>query len=177
MEDWTFSGGIYLAKATMETMTDVRNFSKLKKKDTRNISLNYIIEVVLVSLFLTLNRFHALFKCFHFWLQTNKYLLNVLKLTLSLRKSLSYRSQSSNLQSKSLEWFLYDGEFHNERAEAWIQWSGIKVTLRLFLASQEGPQYMIEKCVHLFRLSHFSFLLFSQMEILKWKVSNKNLCY
>ena len=34
--------------------------------------LLYVISVVLVSLLLTLNRFHVLFLCFHFWFWANK---------------------------------------------------------------------------------------------------------
>ena len=36
-------------------------------------------------------------------------------LNVSWRRSLSYRNQSVDLQSKSLDWFLYDRDFHHER--------------------------------------------------------------
>ena len=38
-----------------------------------------------------------------------------LGLTLSWRRSLPYRNQSIDLQSKSVDWFLYDRDFLNER--------------------------------------------------------------
>ena len=38
-----------------------------------------------------------------------------LDLTLSWRKPLSYRNQSINLQSKSIDWFLYDNGLRLER--------------------------------------------------------------
>ena len=39
----------------------------------------------------------------------------VTKLTLSWRGSLSYRNQSIDLQSKSVDWFLYDNGLRHER--------------------------------------------------------------
>ena len=38
-------------------------------------------------------------------------------LTLSWRRSLTYRNQSINLQSKLLNWFLYDRELRHERVK------------------------------------------------------------
>ena len=40
-------------------------------------------------------------------------------LALSWRRPLSYRNQSINLQSKSMEWFLYDNGFRHERVN-WL---------------------------------------------------------
>ena len=34
-----------------------------------------------------------------------------------MMKSLSYRNQSTDLQSKSLDWFLYDKDFRHERVK------------------------------------------------------------
>ena len=42
-------------------------------------------------------------------------IVNGLFLTLSWRKSLSYRNQSIYLQSKSMDWFLYDNGLRHER--------------------------------------------------------------
>ena len=36
-------------------------------------------------------------------------------LTLSRRRPLSYRNQSTDLQSKSMDWFLYDRGLRHER--------------------------------------------------------------
>ena len=38
-----------------------------------------------------------------------------IRLTLSWRRSLSYRNQSIDLRSKSMEWFLYDNGLCHER--------------------------------------------------------------
>ena len=38
-------------------------------------------------------------------------------LTLSWRRSLSYRNQSIDLQSKSMDWFLYDIGLRDERVK------------------------------------------------------------
>ena len=40
---------------------------------------------------------------------------NLLKLTLSWRRPLSYRNQSIDLQSKSMDWFLYDNNLRHEK--------------------------------------------------------------
>ena len=34
-----------------------------------------------------------------------------------MMKSLSYRNQSTDLQSKSVDWFLYDKDFRHERVK------------------------------------------------------------
>ena len=39
----------------------------------------------------------------------------VFKLTLSWRRPLSYRNQSTDLESISMDWFLYDNGFRHER--------------------------------------------------------------
>ena len=36
-------------------------------------------------------------------------------LTLSWQRPLSYRNQFIDLQSKSMDWFLYDNDLHHER--------------------------------------------------------------
>ena len=41
-----------------------------------------------------------------------------LSLTLSLLRSLSYRNQFIDFQSKSMDWFLYDRELCHERAKS-----------------------------------------------------------
>ena len=40
---------------------------------------------------------------------------NKASLTLSLQKSLPYRNQSIDLQSKGMDWFLYDWDLRHER--------------------------------------------------------------
>ena len=46
---------------------------------------------------------------------------SVLKpLTLSWRSPLSYRNQSIDLQSKSMDWFLYDNRLRHERVKSFV---------------------------------------------------------
>ena len=40
-------------------------------------------------------------------------------LTLSWRRPLSYRNQSIDLQSKSMDWFLYDNDLMKELKQKW----------------------------------------------------------
>ena len=48
------------------------------------------------------------------WLVIPDIHLYVLVLTLSWRRSLSYRNQSNVLQSKSMDWFLYDRDLYHK---------------------------------------------------------------
>ena len=43
-------------------------------------------------------------------------------LTLSWRRSLSYRNQSIDLLCKSVDWFLYDNDLHHERVNHSLYW-------------------------------------------------------
>ena len=43
-------------------------------------------------------------------------------LTLSWWRPLSYRNQSIDLQSKSMDWFLYDNGLRHERVKIKIRW-------------------------------------------------------
>ena len=63
-----------------------------------------------------------------------------LALTLSRRRSLSYRNQSTDLQSKSMDWFLYDNSLCHERVKTWDNWVNDK-THTIFL--RPPPHYSI----------------------------------
>ena len=39
--------------------------------------------------------------------------------TLSWRRTLSYRNQSTDFHNKSMDWFLYDGDLHHERVKGY----------------------------------------------------------
>ena len=43
-------------------------------------------------------------------------------ITFSWRRSLSYRNQSIDLQSKSMDWFLYDKDLRHERLNSFWLW-------------------------------------------------------
>ena len=45
---------------------------------------------------------------------------NVLHLTLSWRRSLSYRNQSIDLGSKSMDWFLYDNGLRHVKVNSTV---------------------------------------------------------
>ena len=47
----------------------------------------------------------------------NLFVWNIRQLTISWRRPLSYRNQSIDLQSKSMDWFLYDNDLHHERVK------------------------------------------------------------
>ena len=40
--------------------------------------------------------------------------------TLSWRRPLSYRNQSTDLRSKSMDWFLYDNGLRHESVKTWV---------------------------------------------------------
>ena len=57
-----------------------------------------------------------------------------LLLTLSWRRPLSYRNQSSDLGSKSMDWFLYDSGLRHERVMTFWKWetlSNLEVSVLL----------------------------------------------
>ena len=45
---------------------------------------------------------------------------NIKTSTLSWRRSLSYRNQFIELQSKSMDWFLYDSNLRHEKVRAYL---------------------------------------------------------
>ena len=58
-----------------------------------------------------------------------------LRLTLSWRRPLSYRNQSIDLQSTSMDWFLYDNGLRHERVKQMVQYLNIWRLLRKFPGS------------------------------------------
>ena len=58
-----------------------------------------------------------------------KELWTKLILTLSWRRPLSYRNQSMDLQSKSMDWFLYDNGLLYERVKWLSEWHFRKTTI------------------------------------------------
>ena len=63
-------------------------------------------------------------------------LVVVNRLTLSWQRPLSYRNQSIDLQSKSLDWFLYDNSLRHERVKHEREKHNVKE-----LASYSDAQY------------------------------------
>ena len=85
-----------------------------------------------------------------------RWLIHTFLLTLSWRRPLSYRNQSIDLQSKSMDWFLYDNGLRHERVnKVALHCSIIKIWFKIFNIS----------------ITHFAF----KREIKKW-VLNKCLC-
>ena len=62
------------------------------------------------------------------------------QLTLSWWRSLSYRKQSIDLQSKSIDWFLNDRGLHDERVQHLQQWQTIIVWIEQYQSFQN--------CIH-----------------------------
>ena len=59
------------------------------------------------------------YRCFFLYIKEVLYLRRKERhLTLSWRRSLSYRNQSIDLQSKSMDWLLYDKNLPHQRVEA-----------------------------------------------------------
>ena len=74
--------------------------------------LVYIEEQLILTL--NLNSYKAplaLFEDYQYWIKS------LVHLTLSWRRSLSYRNQSIDLLCKSIEWFLYDRDLRRERVK------------------------------------------------------------
>ena len=44
------------------------------------------------------------------------------RLTLSRQRPISYRNQSIDLQSESMDWFLYDIDLRHERVKWFLKW-------------------------------------------------------
>ena len=66
----------------------------------------------------TQNEIHQLLDCpIYKDLRDDLFLGNLHCLTLSWRRPLSYRNQSIDLLSKSMDWFLYDNSFRHERVK------------------------------------------------------------
>ena len=65
---WNYSAGIYLFKVDNE---NTRTVCEIYTKLTIRLQ-NEVIDIVLVFLLLTLNRFHTLLWYFHYWLWPNK---------------------------------------------------------------------------------------------------------
>ena len=58
-------------------------------------------------------------KCKIFWVSISE----VAPLTLSWRRSLSYRNQPIDLKSKSMDWFLYDNGLCHERVNKYLNFA------------------------------------------------------
>ena len=74
-------------------------------------------------------------------------------LTLSWRRSLSYRNQSIDLQSKSLGWFLYDRDFRHKKVKwvnfsAWFTHSSTRV--KILSDILKNSIHIVLKCMILF---------------------------
>ena len=74
-------------------------------------------------------------------------------LTFSWRRSLSYRNQSIDLQSKSMDWFLYDRDLRHEKVNKghkhdvmWFPWNHLTVSLNSFSeAWKQSPGVFCKK--------------------------------
>ena len=85
----------------------------------QNLSINLLVFLHFLGVSVKKLFFHYNFKKFAFCFNRNFFIdikLNRIEfLTLSWRRPLSYRNESLDLQSKSVDWFLYDNDLHHER--------------------------------------------------------------
>ena len=67
--------------------------------------------------------FSGLVNCLNQVCSFHRLLNTLITLTLSWRRLLSYRNQSTDLQSKSMDWFLYDNVLRHKRVKRrnWLQ--------------------------------------------------------
>ena len=50
----------------------------------------------------------------------------------SLRRTLSYRIQSIDLHSKSIDWCLYDRDLHHEKFNAWLSEAYLRLSTKIY---------------------------------------------
>ena len=90
-------------------------------------------------------------------------------LTLSWQRSLSYRNQSIDLLSQSMDWFVYDGDFRHERVK-------VARVVKLKLAFMEWFFYNLVIVIKLYKIRYLNLdkvLLFSRKQVIclkNWKV-------
>ena len=84
-------------------------------KKTFNVS--HVIKIVFGEVIIQKHFFFALLLIFPLPKVDCLFFLKSNDLTLSWRRPLSYRNQSINLQSKSMDWFLYDNGLRHERVK------------------------------------------------------------
>ena len=60
-------------------------------------------------------------------------------LTLSWRRPLSYRTQSIDLRSKSMDWSLYDNGLRHERVKQWF--TILKIYLKMYSSPWVNPHH------------------------------------
>ena len=98
-------------------------------------------------------------------------------LTLSWRRPLSYRNQSIDLQSKSMDWFLYDNGLRHER----VNCSHYIVSTIVFSQNapsdvwqgSENTSVWLLKINSMFCKMNFLFILFSSTYLLKTCITRK----
>ena len=80
-----------------------------------------------------------------------------LLLTLSWRRSLTYRNQSVDSQSKSVDWILYDRDLRHERVGRWVLYSllqkhfkNVKQRIKLKNSRQVSLIYW-NQCISMFQ--------------------------
>ena len=96
----------------------------------------YMVHILAITLALrlsmnclTINWMNSVYKhrhliekiCFTFTLSNNHTVNIKAPLTLSWRKSISYRNQSIDLLCKSMDWILYDNSLRHERVKPRLQ--------------------------------------------------------
>ena len=94
-------------------------------------------------------------------------------ITFSWLRSLSYRNQSIDLQSKSVDWFLHDKDLHHERVNSFWLWF-FPILLKNYEYLSNGGIIWVFYCrkpTHLyFKVSLFEFDLVNVSNYTDWVV-------
>ena len=98
---------------------------------------------------------HATFQ-FRFWKKfRNNFAWSILQtpLTLSWWRSLSYRNQSIDMQSKSMDWFLYDRHQRNERVK-WNRVQSVYISGPHNIQKHQNKQKLKHNCRRIFSVKY-----------------------
>ena len=83
-----------------------------------------------------------------YWKCSQLITIKIFTLTLSWRGPLSYRNQSTDLQSKSMDWFLYDNSLSHERVKAfYILYKNVSIYERLYIDTPYMSRYEVKRII------------------------------
>ena len=98
------------------------------------------------------------------------------RLTLSWRRPISYRNQSIDLWSKSMDWFLYDISLRHERVKPWFSRRLSEGALTSFYSCLCSCQVLCPISIHIFKKTGWKIVLYLfSFLLLDWKNSQDKL--
>ena len=97
------------------------------------------------------------------------------RLTLSWRRPISYRNQSIELWSKSMDWFLYDISLRHESVKPWFSRRLSEGALTSFYSCLCSCQVLCPISIHIFKKTGWKIVLYSfSFLLLGWKILKIN---